>query len=364
MNDTPVIKDAQTQGVVCITLDIHLWSGRKRLRKDALIAKNPELADLPPESLATMGSIKIADPDDLSPFLKYKREAEKLLQNNGLPLLGTIGIPESKLEKVFKGLKEIQERFEQKAAELRRDFDFRIEEWRTKAENAAWAHLINDIPTPEYVAGRLSFGFHLCRVRSPSDTSDTINQHFDSQMTGLRKELFDEAALEARTLMESYLMSRDPVTGVVRKREKITQKTLGPLRRVAEKFKSFGFLDYTVEPIAEMIDHVLSLLPKDGPIEGVEIFHVWTIAQILSDSDKAYAAAELVIAKKSAGEAFESMLPDTALSDSPFEFTQSKKQGQSAEPSAFEPDEHDSMPLISESVKTENDFTPSLVGLF
>jgi len=101
----PAIKQVDAKGIVCVTLDVHLWSGRKRLRKEALIEKNPELSDLPPESLATMGSIKIADPDDLAPFLRYKREAEKLLKLNGLPLLGTVGIPDSKLQKVFEDLK-------------------------------------------------------------------------------------------------------------------------------------------------------------------------------------------------------------------------------------------------------------------
>ena len=63
----PNIKQTKTDGIVCVALDIHLWSGRKRLRKEALLSKNPMLADLPPESLATLGSIKIADPDDLAP---------------------------------------------------------------------------------------------------------------------------------------------------------------------------------------------------------------------------------------------------------------------------------------------------------
>lgn len=367
MDDTLVkkIKDAQTNGMVCITLDIHLWSGRKRLRKDALISKNPGLADLPPESLATMGSIKIADPDDLAPFQKYKREAEKLLRTNGLPLLGTIGIPESKLEKVYKGLKEIQLRFVQKADDLRRDFDVRIDEWRAKPENAGWTHLINDIPTPEYVAGRLSFGFHLCRVRSPSDANQAINQEFDNQMTGLRKELFDEAASEANTLLTKYLMGRDE-NGVVRKREKITQKTIGPLYRIAEKFKSFGFLDPSAEPIAEMVNHVLSLVPKDGPIEGVNLLHIWTLAEVLSDPKKATDAAAMVVSKQSPGEAFEALLPEISIVDSPVETKPSTK----AVPSNMEPKEDLSqdltvdIPAAHETNRSDSDFSPSFVGLF
>lgn len=265
----PNIKQAQATGIVCVTLDIHLWSGRKRLRKENLLAKNPELAHLPPESLATLGSIKIADPEDLAPFLKYKREAEKLLKLHGLPLLGTIGIPEAKVHLVHSGLLEIKRKFDDLARKLYQDFDARISQWRSRIDNKDWEHLITDIPTPEYVAGRLSFGSHLCRVSAPSsDEFSDVNQQFGKQMTGLKGELFAEAAEEAKTLMEKYLMGKD-AHGAVRKREKITQKTLGPLKRIGAKFKSFSFLDPTVEPLAQIVDHVLALLPDEGPIEGV-----------------------------------------------------------------------------------------------
>jgi len=307
----PNIKRAEANGIICVQLDIHLWSGRKRLRKEGLIATNPALANLPPESLATLGSIKIADPDDLSPFMTCKREAEKLLRLNGLPLLGTWGIPEAKLEKVYRGLKLIQDQFQRRVQQLHSDFDARIDEWRKKDENKGWAHLITDIPTPEYVAGRLSLGFHLCRVSAPSaDDQSEVNALYGKQVTGLKGELFKEASEEARTLMEKYLMGRDNF-GVVQKREKITQKTLGPLRRIGEKFNSFGFLDPTVEPLARMVEHVLSLMPPEGPIDGVHLMHIWTLAKTLSSQTSMLEAAQLVMDSDSAPAAFESIVTST-----------------------------------------------------
>lgn len=302
------IKQAHAVGIVCVSLDIHLWSGRKRLRKENLLAKNPELAHLPPESLATLGSIKIADPEDLAPFLKYKREAEKLLKLNGLPLLGTVGIPEGKVDRVYLGLLEIKKKFDEHAQRLYRDFDARITDWRMRIDNQDWNHLITDIPTPEYVAGRLAFGFHLCRVSAPSgDEFSEANKHYGKQVTGMKGELFSEAAEEAKTLMEKYLMAKD-AHGNVRKREKITQKTLGPLKRIGDKFKSFSFLDHTVEPLAQIVDHVLSILPQEGPIEGVHLMHVWTLAKTLSNSATALEAAHLVMDSGAANLAFEALL--------------------------------------------------------
>lgn len=294
--------------LVCVSLDIHLWSGRKRLRKEQLIERNPALGNLPPESLATLGAIKICDPDDLAPFMAVKRQAEKLLAGNGLPLLGTWGIPDAKLESVHKHLTKLQGEFDQLRKELHRDYAVRIDEWRCKPENIGWQHLISDIPTPEYVAGRLSFGFHMVRVLAPSsDEGSAVNQSFNAQVGGLKGELFSDAAREARVLMDKYLMGRN-AAGVVSEREKITQKTLRPLRRIAEKLRSFSFLDPTVEPMAEVIEHCLSLLPSEGPIEGSNLVHIWTLARTIANERAAEEAAALAIHLGSAGEAFESLL--------------------------------------------------------
>lgn len=310
--DQPLIKQAEAKGLICVTLDIHLWSGRKRLRKEALLQKNPEFKNLPPESLATLGSIKIADPDDLTPFMRDKRAAETVLQNNGLPLLGTTGIPEAKLETVFKKLTELKASFDSNRVRLHRDFETRVQDWRDKPENAGWSHLINDIPTPEYVAGRLAFGFHLCRVSAPSlEDASPINELYGRQVTGLKGELFADAAREARVLMERYLTGDDG-TGVVRKRDKITQKTLGPLRRVAEKLRSFSFLDPTVLPMAEVVEHCMSLLPKDGPIEGTHLLHIWSLARTLANEKAAEEAAAIAMQLSSPSQAFEDLLSKSA----------------------------------------------------
>jgi hypothetical protein len=307
MEDIKVAR-REVKDLVCVSLDVHLWSGRKRLRKEALIEKNPAFANLPPESLATLGAIKICDPEDLAPFARLKREAEKVLANSGLPLLGTWGVPQGKLERVYKRLKELQAEFDTSRSQLQRDYDTRIDDWRSKPENRAWQHLIAEIPTPEYVAGRLSFGFHMVRVLAPSsDDASGLNEGFTKQVGGLKGELFADAAREARVLMDKYLMGKGE-GGVVSKRDKITHKTLRPLHRIAEKMRSFAFLDSTVEPMAEVIEHCLKLLPAEGPIEGVHLVHIWTLARTLANEHAAEEAAALATQLGSPGEAFENML--------------------------------------------------------
>ena len=305
MNE-PVIKDANLEGLVCVQLDVHLWSGRKKLSKDDLIAQNPALVDLPPESLASMGSVKIADPDDLKPFMQIKRQAELLIRSAGLPMLGTTAIPRAKLQNVFDELSKAKLKFETYRKNLERDYDIRVDEWRTKAENREWSHLIKSIPTAEYVAGRMTFGMHFSRVSAPSDDLPEINKGFNQQLTGLKGELFGDAEIEAKKLLSS-LMGKDE-SGVVRKREKITPKTLGPMRRIAAKFRSFSFLDPSVEPLAEMIEHVLAFTPDDGHITGAQLINIWSLGRTLSDSGKAMEAAKIAMTADTPSMAFEAVL--------------------------------------------------------
>ena len=364
MDNDPVVKLAKAEGLVCITLDIHLWSGRKRLKKEDLLAHNPALHGLPPESLATLGSIKIADPKDLKPFLEYKREAEKAIKKFGLPLLGTMAIPEARLKEVYDKLSGLKAKFEIKSAELYNDFNDTIAKWRELPENTAWQNLITDIPTPEHVSGRLSFGFHFARVLAPSqDENSHINGQFKSQVTGLKGELFAEAAAEAKLLMDKYLHGKDE-NGVVKRRAKITSKTLGPLRRVSEKFKNFAFLDPSVEPIAKMVDHALSLCPKDLPIEGFQLIQIWTMAKVLSDPQMAAEAAQMVIDTTPA-QALESFINVNASSPAGKELEdglviETAKATPVEPPIAVVTPEPQVMPPVEVTVVSPQGFTPQL----
>lgn len=287
------IKTTRADGMVCVSLDIHLWSGRKRLRKEHLIQKNPKFSDLPPESLATLGSIKIADPDDLAPFSRLKRKAEKLLQSNGLPLLGTMAIPDAKIKAVREELKALQKEFDDERCGLEANYEKRLDEWRMAPKNAEWKDLIQEVPTAEAVAGRMSFGMYMCRLVAPSlDGFEEGDADFQQQMGGLKGELFKDAEAEAKLMLENYLVGKNK-HGSVAQREKITRRTLRPLKRVGEKFRSFAFLDDTVEPLATLIEHILSTLPSEGPIEGKDLMQVMWLCQTLSNSTTAMQAAVL-----------------------------------------------------------------------
>ena len=306
---SPEMKSQALGGLVLVMLEVHQWSGSKRLTKEALIAKNPEFKNLPPQTLATLGGTKICDPAELAGNLARKREAEKLLSTNGLPFMKGWGIPEDKWNYVYGELERIKKEFDSLTQSLYFRFDKAINDWRTDPKHVDWAHLVNDVPSAQYVAGRMSFTYHPVRVMAPSaEEGHTSNASYKKQMTGLKGELFADAAAEAEHLIANYLTGQDKDSGVVRRREKITQKTIRPLRRICEKLKSFSFLDPTVEPLSSLIEHVLSMLPQEGPIDGIGLTHVWQLAQTLGNPASAMQIARVVMDMNSPAAAFEQLL--------------------------------------------------------
>ena len=58
--------------VIVVSLDVRIWSGRKKLRPEDLTTSGR----LPPKDLVSLGSKKIFDPKALKPFAEVKRKAE------------------------------------------------------------------------------------------------------------------------------------------------------------------------------------------------------------------------------------------------------------------------------------------------
>lgn len=63
--NTPNVHQLDAKALICVQLDIKLWSGRQALKREHLVQSNPLLASLPPQDLASMGSVRICDPEEV-----------------------------------------------------------------------------------------------------------------------------------------------------------------------------------------------------------------------------------------------------------------------------------------------------------
>jgi hypothetical protein len=289
-------KDAKN--LVCVMLEAHLWSGRQRLKREQLIRDNPMLSGLPQVELANLGTVKICDPAEIKIFNKLKNKALRILEQNGLPLFGAYGIPVAKFNLVYEKLKAIEEEFMATAAVFIQRYDAAIEEW--KGKNLEWANLFDNIPKATQVAGRLSFNFHCYSIEQPEEVEGTkANAHYAETMGGLKGELLREVAKEANDMVTRYLFGKEK-GGVNDVRTTISRRTLQPLFRTAEKLHAFAFLDADVQPLATLVDTVLSWMPIEGKIVGQDLQNIWLLSLLLKDQQTLTDAAQQMAASGSA----------------------------------------------------------------
>jgi hypothetical protein len=282
--------------LVCVVLDIHIWSGRRHLERSDLIQSNPEFSKLPEKELANLGSVKICDPEHIRQFHTLKDQAERVLGRAGLPMLGAIGVPADRFNTVHDELVKLQQQFQTLARNFIAAYDQRIAGWKARhlQTNPDWEPLFNNVPTATHVAGRLSFDFHPFRIAAPAPRNDhpALNDRFDQQLHGLKGELLQELAAEATRLVAACIEGGKEQANAV-PREHVTARTMGPLRRAATKLTSFRFIDPGVGPLADVIEEVLAGLPLAGRIDGVRLMRVWSLASMLSTPLQAAEMAQL-----------------------------------------------------------------------
>jgi hypothetical protein len=282
--------------LVCVVLDIHIWSGRRHLERCDLIQSNPAFSKLPEKELANLGSVKICDPEDIRQFHTLKDKAERLLGRAGLPMLGAIGVPADRFGTVHDELVKLQQQFQSLARNFIVAYDQRIAGWKARHlnTNPDWEPLFNNVPTATHVAGRLSFDFHPFRIAAPASGNEqpALNDRFDQQLHGLKGELLQELATEATRLVTACIEG-GRTQAIAVPREHVTARTIGPLRRAAAKLTSFRFIDPGVGPLADVIEEVLAGLPLAGRIDGVRLMRVWSLASMLATPLQAAEMAQL-----------------------------------------------------------------------
>jgi hypothetical protein len=64
--------------------------------------------------------------------------------------------------------------------------------------------------------------------------------------------------------------------------------------------------------MAEVVEHCLALLRKDGPIEGTHLVHIWSLARTLANEKAAEEAAAIAMQLSSPSQAFEDLLSKSA----------------------------------------------------
>lgn len=267
---------------ICLQLTVSMWSGRRRLRAEDL---GSAASSLPPEDLASLGSLKLCDPKRLARMSKIKRAAERACRRVCVGFLGGFATDESNVQALVAQLETHQKEFQTEATAFANDFQDEINAWTTK--HPRWKDVIRRaLPNPAHVIGRLQFGFQAFRIApAAEEPSAAVNGGLIKATGGLADQLFREIAMDARVAWERSYHKKDCVG----------QKALGPIRAIKRKLESLQYLDGRCRPLMERIAVVLSSLPKEGPIENSDLSAVVGLLYLLKDAQamRAHGAAVL-----------------------------------------------------------------------
>ena len=145
--------------VVCVNLDIRIWSGKKRLSAADLEVSE---AALPPQDLATLGSKKLCDPMVLLPLHRIEQHAQEACRRIGVRFLSGYGIPRSKSSALADELARLNQEFERARQEFLSIYEEALRQW--VADHPGWESLLKEVVPREVVARKFSFAWQMFTV--------------------------------------------------------------------------------------------------------------------------------------------------------------------------------------------------------
>lgn len=241
------------ENLLVVNLDVHIWSARKKLSP-------PDLgnAKLPPEELASLGSKKICNPEELRAFGTLKARAVSLLDRNGVRFLSGWAVPETRIDEIGVELAVIRDEFNTAKEAFLKHYDQGIKDWIAK--HPSWANMISgSTVSEEYVRSRLDFRWQAYRVETPKGvTPGGLNDSLHDNITNLGSTLFDEVAKAASETWQRCYAGKT----------EITRKALSPLKSIYDKLMGLIFMEPRVAPVAELISTAFSSIPRRGTLTG------------------------------------------------------------------------------------------------
>ena len=241
-------------GMVCIYLDIRIWSAQRKLSLEDLKKVAPD--QIPPESLARLGEKRIYDPARLKVFNTLKKRLLRAIESVGIHWLGGYAVPKDCADGIVRDANAIQAEWERLVSALVADYDLGLDHWCK--ENPEWSGIIRRAAlSASEVRARFHFDFTLFNMK-PAEHHEAMLEAHDS-------------AMGDTLIRETAKMAEDAWTASFSGKEKVTRKALRPLVTIRDKLDGLSFLDPRAGQWIGHIDAVLTGVPRRGPIEGVEL---------------------------------------------------------------------------------------------
>lgn len=263
------VKLSPLDNVVVFSLGaISLWSGRGRLQPEDFGTSS---IDLPPAAVASLGSKRLISREILVKLDQVKRKMHRLCASTGVKFLNGYAVGVDKSEPLSKQLDQLVTEGNTLRQHLLDNFDTMLADWHR--ENPLWAHILKaGTPEKESVHKRINFGWDAFMVRTPAN--EKVAQSLLGASASLGSTLYGEIAAEALDFVTKSLKPG---------REKGSQRTATPIRRLVEKMRGLQFLDHRIQPLTQVFDQIVASIPTTGVIEGQSYLCMLRCAYVLAD---------------------------------------------------------------------------------
>lgn len=237
----------------CLQLTFRLWSGTRRLQVEDL---GRAADDLPPEDLASRGTLKLCNPTLLAPISNVKRAAERDCEQECVSFLRGYATHDANIDALDQKLKARKAEFDRAVKSLVDELPTAMTEWVTT--HSSWKNVIErEVPDAQRIGQRYGFSYEFFRVGAPrGEQTEALSSGLVTAARGLSGQLFREIEAEATQAFKKSFHLKDAVG----------QKAVSPLRRILRKLEALRYLDPRCEGLTERIETVLAGLPKVGPI--------------------------------------------------------------------------------------------------
>jgi hypothetical protein len=310
--------------LTAIRLDVAIWTARRKLT-----AADLSSPDLPPETVASLGSKKVCNPEDLRIFATLKARACALLDRHGVRFLGGWMIPDSAVKPVTSALQGISDDFDRAKSAFLARYDEVIQDWID--QNPGWENLIAGSCVPaDIVRARLGFAWQMFRIVPPrkGDAAEPLQD----AVFGLGNTLFEEVA---RTANEAW---RKSFAG----KQEVSVKALSSIRTLRSKLAGLSFVEPRVTPVLDLLDTGLASIPAKGAITGASLVMAQGLVCLLRDPAILVEHGQRIIEGASPSR----MLQELVALPPPVDFTpHTEPDEEENDPGHIELD-HDPMPAV------------------
>lgn len=290
--------------IVVVHLGIHIWSARKKLSPVDL--GNP---DLPPEDLASLGSKKICDPEELRIFGTLKARAVNLLDRIGVRFLSGWAIPEARLAEAADGLAVVRDEFDREKEAFLGRYDRSIQDWIAK--HPQWSGIIaGSVVSESYVRSKMDFRWQAFKVTTPGE-DNALQDSLRNDVSGLGGALFAEVAQAATETWHRCYAGKT----------EITRKALSPLKTIHDKLLGLTFVEPRVQPVAELLETAFKSIPRRGVIKGGTLVMLQGLVALLRNPEALLEHGQMILdGNKRAGDVLDSFLQDLTVAVDVAEF--------------------------------------------